>query len=112
MEGNSTFTSEVTNASEQNIPTVIQETIFISYTHSDREVVHKVASLLKQKNQVWIDIDEIKDVEPLTRKIEEGIQKSSVVVCFISKKYVVSDNCRLEFFYANKIKKKCMYRGA
>jgi tetratricopeptide (TPR) repeat protein len=87
--------------------------IFISYNHSSRRFVEKFVDKLKKEGikeeNIWFDVTEIHVGDELSKKMEQGIRDSSIFISFISNNYIWSKNCRKEFFYADKINKKCFY---
>ena len=84
--------------------------IFISYNHASKIIVEKIVQRLRhENNEVWFDENEIQVGDELAKKMQQGILNSTFVFCFISKKYLKSPNCRLEFFYAHNQNKKCIY---
>ena len=84
--------------------------IFISYNHASKIIVEKIVQRLRHgNNEVWFDENEIQVGDELAKKMQQGILNSTFVFCFISKKYLKSRNCRLEFFYAQNQNKKCIY---
>ena len=84
--------------------------VFISYNHSSKVIVKEIVERLKIENiDVWFDEDDIEYGDELSKRMQQGILESSIVFCFISKLYIQSPNCRLEFFYAHNRKKKCIY---
>ena len=42
-------------------------------------------------------------------KKEFGVLAADGVICFLTKEYIKSVNCRLEFFYSANKEKKCIY---
>ncbi len=84
--------------------------VFISYNHSSKVIVKDIVEKLRtEKINVWFDETDIDYGDELSKRMQQGILESSVVFCFISKLYIQSPNCRLEFFYAHTLKKKCIY---
>ena len=79
--------------------------IFLSYSHANKNIVHKIANRLKETQNIWIDIYNLKASDNLDREIANGIRDSSLFVCFISNEYCESDACVNEFTLAKKIKK-------
>jgi hypothetical protein len=80
--------------------------LFVSYCHSNKEIVHRVADeLIKLNYKIWIDRDLIQG-NILFADIKKGIKISHIIICFISKTYCYSQNCMNEITYAyNKNKK-------
>jgi hypothetical protein len=86
--------------------------LFISYKHEKRssELIKKIVSKLKSVHyDIWFDNDHLKTGDSLTLEIEKGILDANGVICFLTKEYVKSVNCRLEFFYSANNEKKCIY---
>jgi hypothetical protein len=84
--------------------------IFISYNHASKPLVAEVVKRLRQENlQLWYDEDEIKVGDEQSKKMQKGILDSHTVLFFISKLYLKSDNCKLEFNYAFNRKKKRIF---
>ena len=82
--------------------------IFISYhRHSSGKVVGEVVKRLeKEKLKFWYDEYEIKPGDDLNKKMQEGILDSTHVIFFITKDYLNSKNCQLEFNYSQNQNKK------
>ena len=81
--------------------------IFLSYNWDHKAHVQKLFDKLSQLNlKVWIDDKELAHTS-LTAQLANGITKSRVFMCCISKKYSESENCKKELFYAI-LKKKPM----
>jgi hypothetical protein len=80
--------------------------LFVSYCHSNKEIVHRVADELTKLNyKIWIDRDLTKG-NMLFADIKNGIETSHIVICFISKNYCESRDCMDEITYANNKDKK------
>jgi hypothetical protein len=74
--------------------------IFMSYCHADREIVHRIADELKRLNyKIWIDRD-MTEGNWLYPCIQNGIDNSHLIICFVSEKYCNSDNCVREITYS------------
>jgi len=74
--------------------------IFLSYNWDHKPYVKKLYDKLRKMNyKVWIDDIEL-DHTQLSSQLADGINKSKVFMCCITKKYSESRNCREEFFYA------------
>ena len=82
-----------------------KQDIFISYSHSNKNIVHKVADRLKQVNPIWIDRDYIKAGTIQDMEISNGINNATLFIPFISDDYCNSEPCREEFTLAKKKKK-------
>jgi len=74
--------------------------IFLSYNWDHKPFVSKLYEKLCNLNfKVWLDDIEL-DHTPLSKQLADGITKSHIFMCCISKKYSESRNCREEFFFA------------
>ena len=47
---------------------------------------------------VWFDREQLITGDSLATEIVKGIKDADTVICFITKNYVESENCRSEFF--------------
>jgi uncharacterized protein YaeQ len=75
--------------------------LFISYSHADEEIVHKVADELLRKNfKIWIDRDNIQVGRDENKQIKTGVESSKVFICFISENYCKSQACKKELHLA------------
>jgi hypothetical protein len=82
--------------------------LFASYCHRDQEIVHKIADELTKVNyKIWIDRDLIQG-NMLFTDIQNGIEISHIVVCFISKNDCDSRDCMDEITLASIQKKKIL----
>ena len=82
--------------------------LFASYCHRDQEIVHKIADELTKVNyKIWIDRDLIEG-NMLLPDIQNGIEISHLIICFISKTYCDSQNCMNEITLAYNQKKKIL----
>jgi hypothetical protein len=82
--------------------------LFVSYCHRDREIVHKIADELTKVNyKIWIDRDLIEG-NMLFADIQNGIEISHLVICFISKNYCDSQTCMDEITLTRNQKKKIL----
>jgi hypothetical protein len=90
--------------------------LFVSYCHSDKEIVYRVADELTKVNyQIW-KINEtqgnmlftISYLNSCIFEVENGIVNSHIVICFISKNYCYSQNCMNEITCAYRQKKKIL----
>ncbi|KAH9490687.1 hypothetical protein Btru_032769 [Bulinus truncatus] len=67
--------------------------IFISYCHSDKEIVYKINKSLKARgHQVWIDSESMRG--NILEGMAQAVERSWLVLLCISKKYQESKNCR------------------
>lgn len=74
--------------------------MFISYSHKNKTVVHKVHEELEKRNiRTWIDKEEIELADKQVEKMANGINESKVALCFFSKDYHKSEFCKLELKY-------------
>jgi hypothetical protein len=84
---------------------MVKKQIFVSYCHKNKEVVHKVASRLKEKYPIWLDIYNLKPGDNKDKEITDGVTDSCLFICFISNFYCSSEACTDEFYLAKKLKK-------
>jgi hypothetical protein len=71
--------------------------IFISYSHTDKAFVHKLALRLIQHNaHVWIDSWELNVGDSLIPRIQQAIQESAALLIVLSKASVESEWCKKE----------------
>lgn len=71
--------------------------VFLSYSHQDKEIVHKLAKRMKKDGMsVWLDIWEIEPGDPISMKIQHGVEKSRTMVMCMSPDYFKSEWGRLE----------------
>ncbi len=71
--------------------------VFISYSHSDRNFVDQLAStLLERKINVWLDRWEIVVGDSLIQKIQAGLEECSALLVVLSKASVESEWCKKE----------------
>ncbi len=74
--------------------------IFLSYNWDHKAHVEKLYQKLQQLNlTVWIDDVEL-DNSDLDEQLANGIAKSRVFMCCVTKKYSQSENCKKEFSFA------------
>jgi uncharacterized protein with NAD-binding domain and iron-sulfur cluster len=82
--------------------------LFVSYSHSNKDIVHRVADeLIKLNYKIWIDRD-LTEGHMLFADIQNGIEISHLIICFISKTYCDSQNCMNEITLAYNQKKKIL----
>ena len=76
----------------------------LSYQWDNQTEVKQLKEFLEEHDlKVWIDEEQMHG--NIFSRMQEAINHSKVVVLCMSRKYELSDNCRLEFNYARKIKK-------
>ncbi len=72
-------------------------TIFISYSHADKEKVnHLAAHMVKKNAQVWVDTWELNVGDSLIQKVQEAIKDSDALLVILSKASVDSEWCKKE----------------
>jgi tetratricopeptide (TPR) repeat protein len=82
--------------------------IFISFHHKSKDIVDEVVKRLQELNlELWYDENPARN--RLSQKMQEEITHSSLIICFISKLYIKSKSCQLEFYCANNSGKKCVH---
>lgn len=71
--------------------------VFISYSHSDAEVVNKLAAhLVKLSANVWVDTWELNVGDSILNRVQDAIQGSSALLVVLSKASVASEWCKKE----------------
>jgi hypothetical protein len=72
--------------------------VFLCHATPDKDVVIKIANTLHQRGLIyWLDAEQIEYGQPITERIEDGLQKSRYVVPCISKKLGSSNWARAEY---------------
>ena len=84
-----------------------EKDVFISYNWNVKNEVKYLDKKLSESGlKVWLDEKELQTNDmPLTVQLANGIKKSKIIVCCITKEYCKSFNCNLEFEYANTLAK-------
>ena len=78
--------------------------VFLSYQWNSQKLVKQVHDYLTKgcKIQVWMDNQGgIKTT--VMECVAKGVQEAAVVVCFCTKDYQKSENCRIELNYAQEL---------
>jgi len=71
--------------------------VFISYSHSDKAIVTKLAAhMIKQNAQVWIDTWELSVGDSIIQRVQEAITTSDALLVVLSKTSVESEWCKKE----------------
>jgi hypothetical protein len=71
--------------------------VFLSYSSKDKTVVHRLAQKLKDDNlRVWLDAWEIRAGDNIPAKIEDGLDRSHVLVLCMSANAFAADWTALE----------------
>ena len=83
------------------------QNIFLSYSHSNKNIVLEIADRLTSVLPIWIDRDYLKGGVDQAQEISNGINNAKLFIPFISDEYCKSDACREEFALAKKRKKRC-----
>ena len=85
--------------------------LYVSYSRRvEKKMVERIVEKLKASySDVWFDEDSLKPSDNFAFEAQKGIEKADYMICFISNEYIKSKYCRLEFFYAANIGKKCIY---
>ena len=79
--------------------------IFFSYSHSKKPfVVHLFDVFTKLGFRVWLDQNNLG--HNMTASMQEGIEKSTVMMSFVDQNYQQSMNCQEELQYARNVAKK------
>ena len=76
--------------------------IFVSYAHKDSGTVEDIIETLTANTfNIWYD-NGIQGGEEWPTFIAKKLKESSCCICFLSRNYVASKNCRREFNFADK----------
>ena len=71
--------------------------VFLSYSSKDKQSVHALAEWLRgDELHVWLDAWVIKPVNPISLKIQHGVEKSPTLVMCMSPDYFDSEWGKLE----------------
>ncbi len=71
--------------------------VFLSYSSKDRKVVHALAGKLRGSGvRVWLDDWAIQPGDPISRRIQYGLERSRVLLMCMSEAYFASDWAGLE----------------
>lgn len=72
-------------------------TIFISYSHADKERVDLLAAMMVRKNaQVWVDTWELNVGDSLIQRVQDALTESDALLVILSKASVQSEWCKKE----------------
>ena len=83
---------------------------FISYNWGIKDGVAKLHDKLEESGlRVWRDKNLIQGSSSLFEQLGKKIKQSRIFLCFLTKDYLASDNCRKEFMFASKLKKTIIY---
>jgi hypothetical protein len=89
---------------------IVEYDVFISYNWGIKAGVEKLHEKLEEVGlTVWRDKNLVSGSTSLFEQLGKQIRQSKVFLCFLTKAYLQSDNCRKEFNYASKLKKKIIY---
>lgn len=81
-----------------SVPDFESPDIFLSYSHDDKEIVEKIATLLADAGfKCWIDSKNLRQNDEYSQEIGEAITKCVVFIAFLSKSYVNKTFCPWEF---------------
>ena len=86
--------------------------IFISYQWGIQEQVAKFHKKLElsTKYKIWRDENALRQsTEGLYDQLAQNINRSKVFLCFLTKKYIASPNCKRELEFAARISKAIIY---
>jgi hypothetical protein len=79
------------------MPDEFQYDIFLSQSSKDKAVVHELAARLKADGiRIWLDLEQIKPGDSIPAKIEEGLERSRVLVLCMSANAFGSEWAQLE----------------
>lgn len=71
--------------------------VFLSYSSKDKDIVHPLAERLKQDGvRVWLDKWVIQPGDPISMKIQHGIEKSRTLFMFMAPDYFEAEWGKLE----------------
>jgi len=80
------------------------QNIFLSYSHSNKNIVWKIADRLQKIFTIWIDRDYLKGGKVQSKEISNGVNNATLFIPFISDEYCKSDSCGKEFALAKENK--------
>jgi hypothetical protein len=92
-------------------PKPVEKYVFLSYAWGEKvdnkrpnqELMKSVRDrLVKEGFKVWMDIFKL-GMGNLYENLQNAINSSAIVLCFINDAYINSENCRMEFFYAREL---------
>ncbi|UJR12223.1 hypothetical protein I4U23_016400 [Adineta vaga] len=73
--------------------------IMISYSHTDAIFCQELVKYLSQYLPIWVDYQQIHS-DDVWEEIASGMEKATVIVLIVTKKYYDSKSCRQELSYA------------
>ncbi|CAF0809606.1 unnamed protein product [Adineta steineri] len=80
--------------------------VMISYDSNSQEIVSKIYHYLQLEHiPLWLNKQK-ETTNDLKKSLAEGVEKASVVCCFVTPNYEKSDFCQLELQYAQKRQKR------
>ena len=85
-----------------------EQNLFISYSHTNKNIVWKIADRLQKIYKIWIDRDFLIGGKVQSKEISNGVNNASLFLPFISDEYCNSDACKEEFALAKINKKKML----
>lgn len=86
---------------ETKLRECLEPQIFLSYSHSDSAIVHKIAhGLIDAGLKCWIDCENLRVGDQYNPIIFEAIEKSQFFIVFLSKSYINKIYCGKEFSWA------------
>ena len=78
--------------------------LFFSYNHGSKKEVKELYQKLKEHYgnslRIWIDFEKFVAGVDSDELIMNGLDQSNCILCFITKKYSQSDNCKRELSFA------------
>ena len=78
--------------------------LFFSYNHGSEKEVKELYQKLKEHYgnslRIWIDFEKLVAGVDSDELIMNGLDQSNCILCFITKKYSQSDNCKRELSFA------------
>lgn len=78
-----------------------RQDIFLSYSHDDKKIVEKIASLLSKWGfKCWIDSKNLRHDDKFNPIVHDAISGCIVFIAFLSKTYVNKEYCPWEFSLA------------
>lgn len=80
--------------------------VFVSYSHADSEIASKIIARLQSMGfPCWIDYENLRVNDEYNPKIADAIEKCSIFLGLLSKKYLEAPYCDREFNFAIDTKK-------